>query len=172
MLPWETAGLVVTRTAGRAELHATLLWREGEKPETSMLTEFAPGEDFTGYMRETEDPTSGTRTLEGEVRALDEACLARALEETLRSITRVAALTGSVLEARAVRTDSPRIAETHAVQSVALGMRAEGFPARFGRSWSIATGPEVDVCLGTGGDPELERFVQEHPAWRCAKDVL
>lgn len=167
LLPEEPAGLVVTRAAGRAEVRATLLWRDpADRPETPTLPQPPSDGRYRRFIRETDDPVSASRALEGEVRALDEGCLARALEETLRGIVRVAALTGAVLETRAVRTAPPLVGAPRAVQSLARELHGAGFPVRFGCSWSAGSAPEADVCLGTGGDPALERFALDRPAWR------
>ena len=167
LLPEDPAGLVVTRTAGRAVLNATLSWRDaGEMPQAPILSERPPEQDYRRRTRETEDPASASRTLEGEVLAPDEECLARALEETLRGIMGFATLTEAVLEARSVRTAVPWTGYPRHARSLARELRSAGFTVRFGWSWTVASVPDADVYLGTGGDSVLERFVTEHPALR------
>ncbi|MBA3610929.1 MAG: hypothetical protein H0W54_05880 [Rubrobacter sp.] len=130
-------------------------------PECGALVPLASSE-YRRSIAEIDAPDAANRVLSAELLAFDEARRSRLLEETLRSITNYAALSGAILEMRAVRTARPIISSPQAVEELARDLWHAGLRVRFGRSWRPS--PGADVCVGIGGD--LERRLREHPAWR------
>jgi hypothetical protein len=116
---------------------------------------------------ETQDPGSSGRRIVGEIRALTQQELGSALDDVLRRVTTVAALTEAVLEVEAVRWATPKVASARALQALARDLWEAGFPVRFGPSWTPA--PGADVCVGLGGaSRDLGDFLLAHPSWRIA----
>ena len=165
LLAGEPAGRIFTRNAGSVSFEATFGWRPGEKmPADPLLPEPPPGAGLFS-LRRREDPSSATRTLSCEVRALHADTLAGALDAVLRSVTAHAALTGAVLETRAVRLADPAVPPVALVEELTLGLRGAGLPASFGPSWTPA--PDATVSVGTARlEKAFEAFVEAHPAWR------
>ena len=89
--------------------------------------------------------------------------LGSSLEAVLRAVAAVAALTEAVLEVGALRTVAPRVSSAAALERLARDIWDAGFEVRFGPSWTPA--PAADVCVGVGGDGELQEFLRSHPAW-------
>lgn len=162
----EPAGTVATRTAGVAEFSATLLWDRHEDAPPAPTLPTLPG-NVRCSVAETDAPGEARRELLGEVLALTERDLGRALETVLRSLTAAAALSGAVLETRVVRGARPRAAPSGAVQALALDLWDAGFAVRFGPSWTPAPGGGVAVGFG-GAEAELGRFFGAHPSWEVA----
>ena len=126
------------------------------------------GDEYHRVITETDTPETTSRELSGEIRAFDARFLAGALEETLRAVMRAAALSDAVLGMRAVRVHQPVVSEPRAVEGLARDLLQAGHRVRFGRSWTGGVAPDAAVCLGTGGEPGLETFLAEHPAWMVA----
>lgn len=131
-------------------------------PERGALLPLASSE-YRRSIAEIDAPDTPNRVLSAELLAFDEARRSRLLEETLRSITNYAALSGAILEMRAVRTTRSITSSPQAVEELTRDLRYVGFRVRFGRSWCLS--PGADVCVGIGGG-DLERRLREHPAWR------
>jgi len=131
-------------------------------PECGALLPLASSE-CRRSIAEIDAPDAANRVLSAELLAFDEARRSRLLEETLRSITNYAALSGAILEIRAVRTARPITSSPQAVEELARDLWHAGLRVRFGRSWRPS--PGADVCVGIGGG-DLERCLRGHPAWR------
>jgi hypothetical protein len=165
LLPGEYAGTIATRTAGAVAFEATLAWRSPEDvPPRPLLPELKSAARCS--ITETEGSETATRRLAGEIRAFRPSELGSALEVVLRAVTAVAALTEATLEVGAVRTVSPGVASTRALEELARDIWGAGFQVRFGPSWSPA--PGADVCVGVAGDSGLQEFLRSHPSWSIA----
>ena len=115
---------------------------------------------------ETEDPGSAGRCIAGEIRALTQHELGSALEFVLRTVTTAATLTEAVLEVEAVRAVTPEAPSPVALQELARDLWEAGFGVRFAPSWTLASG--ADVCVGVGTNRDLGDFLSSHPSWRLA----
>ena len=105
-----------------------------------------------------------TREILGEILALSEADLGRALENVLRSLTIAAALDDAILESSATRLEPVRVAPAGPLQTLALDVLDAGFPVRFAPTWTPLS--EGELGLGVGGAEErLRAFIAEHPSW-------
>lgn len=127
------------------------------------------GDEYRRVITETDAPELASRELSGEILAFDARIIAGALEETLRAVMRAAALSDAVLQMRAVREGQPVVSDLRAVEGLARDLLHAGYRVRFGRSWTGGPSPDAAVCLGTGGEPGLETFLAEHPAWMVAR---
>jgi hypothetical protein len=157
--------VIATRTAGVVEFGATLAWRSPEDlPPGPLFPELRSAAPCS--ITETEAPETATRSLAGEIRALKPSELGSTLEDVLRAVTAVAALTEAMLEVRAVRTVSPGVPSARALEEFARDLWGAGFRVRFGPSWTPA--PGADVCVGVGDDGELQEFLRSHPSWSIA----
>lgn len=166
MLPEAPAGTLAPRVAGAAEFRATLVWRSPQDvPEGPTLPE--PPGPARCSLAETDDSEAPARRLAGEIRAFTHADLGAALEEVLRELTKVAALTEATLEAGAVRSVPPRTASPRALERLAQDLREAGFSVRFEPSWT-PTVQGADAYLGVGGDDGLHDFLRSHPSWSLA----
>jgi hypothetical protein len=161
----EPAGVIATRTAGVVEFGATLAWQSPEDvPPGPLLPDLQSAARCS--ITENEGPETATRCLVGEIRALKQAELASTLEAVLRTVTEVAAIKEAMLEVGAVRTVPLGVPSARALEELARDIGAAGFRVRFGPSWTPGTG--ADVCVGVGGDGELQDFLRSHPAWSIA----
>lgn len=110
------------------------------------------------------DDGAGTREVLGEILALSEADLGRALESVLRSLTIAAALTDAILETSAARLQPVRPAPAGPLQRLALDVLDAGFPVRFAPTWTPLS--EGEIGLGVeGAEVKLRAFLGAHPAW-------
>jgi len=115
------------------------------------------------FVEET-DAANASRTISGEVRAFTEPDLRRTLDTVFRSISKTAALSEAVLEARAIRICSPAVTPSAVLEALARDLRDAGFPVTFGRSWSLVLNAETAV--GTGGaEADLVEFLRGHSSW-------
>jgi len=161
----DPAGVIATRTAGVVEFEATLAWRSPEDvPPGSLLPDLQSAAKCS--ISEAENPGTATRSLAGEIRALKPSELGSTLEAVLRAVTAAAALTEAMLEVGAVRTVPPGVPSARALEELARDIWGAGFRVRFGPSWTPV--PGADVCVGVGGDGELQEFLRSHPAWSIA----
>ena len=167
VLPTEDpACTIATRTAGVAEFSATLSWR---RPEDAPRVPTLPPlpETVRCSVVENDDPALGRREILGEILALSERDLGRALERVLRSLTIGAALSDTVLEARAARVRTPVSTPPTALQALALDLWSAGFHVRFAPSWTPV--PEGGIGLGVkGAEEDLRSFLKAHPSWEMA----
>ena len=157
-MPGEPAGLVLPRAAGAVEFRATLSWETPENaPRESLpgLSNTAWDEAVKVRLTEESDPSTGIRTLAGEVRALGRPELGRGLEGVLRAVTTAASLTEAVLEVETVRSVVPSVASPRALEGLARDLWEGGFPVRFAPSWTPVVG--ADVAVGDR-DGELGAF--------------
>ena len=100
----------------------------------------------------------------GEILALSEADLGRALEGVLRSLTIAAALTDAVLETSAARLEPVRPAPAGPLQTLALDVLEAGFPVRFAPTWTPLS--EGEIGLGVGeGEGDLRAFIDTRSSW-------
>jgi hypothetical protein len=157
----DPAGTVATRSAGLVEFRAKLSFRSAaEMPETPTLGDLPAGARLS--VVETDD--AETREILGEILALSEANLGRALENLLRSVTIAAALADAILETSAARLQPVRRMPAGPLQTLALDVLEAGFPVRFGPTWTPLS--EGEIGLGVGGDEErLRDFIGGHPSW-------
>ena len=110
------------------------------------------------------DDGAGTREILGEILALSEADLGRALENVLRSLTIAAALEDAILETSAARLEPVRPAPAGPLQTLALDVVEAGFSVRFAPTWTPLS--EGELGLGVGGDEgSLRHFIGAHPSW-------
>jgi len=155
--------MIAPRVAGAAEFRATLVWRSPEDvPKGPTLVE--PSGPTRCSFAEADDPEAATRRLAGEVRALTWADLGVALEEVLRGLTRVAALTEATLELGTVRSVPPRVVSPRALETLARDLRQAGLSVCFEASWT-PTAQRADAYLGVGGRDGLYDFLRSHPCW-------
>ena len=165
MLPGTPAGTLAPRVAGAAEFRATLAWRSLKDVPAGPTLVVPPGPTRCS-LAETDDPEAATRRLAGEIRALTQADLGAVLEEVLRTLTKVAALTEATLEVEVVRSVPPRAASPQALRSLARDLRKVGLSVRFEPAWTPL--PDADAYLGVGGRNGLHDFLRAHPAWSLA----
>lgn len=166
----EPAGTVATRAAGLIEFSATLLPRRGEDlPKAPTLEDLPPSARCS--VLETDAAgckPAGEREILGEILALSEGDLGRALEGILRSLSIAAALSDAVLETRAARVRPARAVPAAGLQTLALDLRDAGFGVRFAPTWTPLA--EGELGLGVlGAERELEGFLQEHPSWSMVR---
>jgi hypothetical protein len=158
--------MLAPRVAGAAEFRATLKWRSPQDvPKGPTLPE--PPGTARCSLAEIDDPEAPARRLAGEIKAFTHADLGAALEEVLRQLTKVAALTEATLEVGAVRSVPPRAASPRALGRLAQDLREAGFSVRFEPSWTPAA-HRADAYLGVGDNDGLHDFLRSHPAWSLA----
>lgn len=162
----EPAGSIATRTAGCVEFHATLVWSgAGDAPPGPTLPELTG--PFSLSLAEEDDEATAIRKVYGEIRALTEPDLGRALDAVMRAVTARAAVTEAVLETSAVYRCRPGVAPAGALQALARDLWEAGFPVGFGVSWEPV--PRPGVALGVrGAEDELGAFLRNHALWRLA----
>ena len=165
MLPTgDPAGTIATRTPGRIEFSATLWWDTIEQMPPAPTLPPLP-ECARCSVVETDDPASHTRAIMGEILALSATDLGSALDTILRSLTITAALSDTVLETRATRTEGPAATPPSKLQALARDLWDAGFGVTFAPSWMPV--PVGAVGLGVrGAERELDGFLRAHPSWR------
>ena len=154
-------GTVATRSAGLIEFRAKLSFRGVEEvPDGPTLRTPPPSARLS--VVETDD--GATREILGEILALSEADLGRALEGVVRSLTIAAALTDAVLETSAARLEPARPAPAGPLQTLAFDVLEAGFPVRFAPTWTPLS--EGEIGLGVGeGEGDLRAFIDAHSSW-------
>ena len=157
----DPSGTVATRSAGLVEFRAKLGYRSAEEvPDGPTLGAPPPGARLS--VVETDD--GATREVLGEILALSEADLGRALEGVLRSLTIAAALTDAVLETSAARVAPVRTVPAGPLQALALDVVEAGFPVRFAPTWTPLS--EGELGLGVGNDEgDLRAIFGAHLPW-------
>jgi len=157
----DSAGTVATRSAGLVEFRAKLSFRDAEEvPAGPTLGGPPPGSRLS--VVETDD--GATREILGEILALSEADLGRALEGVLRSLTIAAALTDAVLETSAARLEPVRPAPAGPLQALALDVLEAGFPVRFAPTWTPLSDGEIGLGVGNS-EGNLRAFLDAHSSW-------
>jgi hypothetical protein len=162
----DPSGTVATRSAGLVEFRAKLGYRSAEevpnRPTLGAPPSGAPPSGARLSVVETDD--GATREILGEILALSEADLGRALEGVLRSLTIAAALTDAVLETSAARVVPVRTAPAGPLQTLALDVLEAGFPVRFAPTWTPLS--EGELGLGVGNDEgNLRAIFGTHLPW-------
>ena len=162
----DPAGTLAVRAAGVIEFSATLLFGRDELVPKSPTLPATPQRARCSVV-ETDDVAEGRREILGEILALSEVDLGRALGDLLRSMSIAAALSEAVLQTRAARVTPVRAAPAEVLQALALDLRDAGFGVRFAPTWTpLARG---EIGLGTlGAERELESFLEAHPSWIIA----
>jgi hypothetical protein len=163
----EPAGTVATSAAGLVEFSATLLWRREEDLPKGPTLGALPHSARCSVV-ETDDVAGRKREILGEILALSEGHLGRALESVLRSLSIAAALSDAVLESRAARVTPARVAPAAGLQTLALDLRDAGFGVRFAPTWTPLA--EGELGLGVlGAERELEDFLEAHSSWSMVR---
>ncbi|HEX5849737.1 MAG TPA: hypothetical protein VFY59_11130 [Rubrobacter sp.] len=157
----DPSGTVAIRSAGLVEFRAKLGYRSADEvPRGPTLG--APPSGARLSVVETDD--GATREILGEILALSEADLGRALEGVLRSLTIAAALTDAVLETSAARVVPVRTAPAGPLQTLALDVLEAGFRVRFAPTWTPLS--EGELGLGVGNDEgNLRAIFGAHLPW-------
>jgi len=133
-------------------------------PRETVLPELRHDERVRCAFVEETDKITFSRKITGKVRAFSEADLRLTLDAFLRAISKAAALSEAVLEARAVRFASPAVTPAAILEALARDLGDAGFPVGFGRSWSPA--PNADAAIGTGGaEGHFAELFSGHPSW-------
>ena len=160
----EPAGRISTRNAGAISFEATLYWHPDDGVSSGpTLDEPTSGARFFSLI-ETDDPTSATRRISCEIRALYAKQLTAAIDATLRSVTTHAALTEAVLEWHAIRLADPLVAPAALVEELARHMRDAGLTVSFGPSWMPTSC--ADISVGAMGlEDAFESFLHAQHAW-------
>lgn len=160
LLAEEPVGLIATRTAGAADLRATLSWPHPEDVRPPLPGPLAPSVQAI-----TETANGITLCLEKRILAPTERELGAALDALMRATAAYAALAEAVLEVATVCTVPPKVASRPALEALARDLCQAGFPARFAPSCALAAG--ADVWVGTGGTGgDLEEYLRSHPRWQ------
>jgi hypothetical protein len=162
----DPAGTIATRTAGLVGFSASLSWKCAEEVPQAPTLPVLP-DNVRCSVVETDDPEVARREILGEILGLSEGDLGSALEAVLRSLTIAASLSDALLETRAARISSPRVAPATTLQVLALDLWNAGFRVRFAPSWTPV--PDGGIGLGVGGaEEELRGFLEAHPFWEMA----
>lgn len=161
----DPAGTVATRFAGVADFRATLWWDEAPSRVPGCLP--LPGASFKQDLGQSASPCGTRVEVRGTVRALTKEDLGGALDLTMRAVGEAAAVSGAVLEMRALMRAAPRAADPWLAQRLAMDLREAGFGVRFAPCWEPVD--QGAVAVGTGeGDPELLGFLGRHDLWRAS----
>ncbi len=166
LLPCAPEGMIVTRTAGVVQVHATFSWRSAcEMPDTAVLPEPFELSRVRIQAAEEADAEGAGRSLVAEVRALSERDLGATVERVLRAATEYAARSEAIFEARTVRVADPQVTPAGVLEALARDLWAAGFRVSFGPCWSPA--PEAAAYVGCGGAGSwLADSVRSCPSWR------
>lgn len=158
----DSAGTLVTRTAGLVDFRATLDWDGATSSPPPCLP--VPEPFFRHDLEQNLDPTGATLRISGTIRSMSDRGLGAALGLVMRSVGNAAALSGAVLEMRFFREHEPLSAPPGPLQALALDLWRAGFPVRFAPSWTPAgVGP---LCLGGHGqEGALREFLRTSPLW-------
>ena len=158
----DSAGTLVTRSAGLIDFRATLEWDEAPLSPPPCLP--APETSFRHDLEQTLEPTGALLRISGTIRSMTDRGLGAGLDLVVRSVGNAAALSGAVLEMRFFREHEPRAAPPGPLQALALDLWRAGFAVRFAPSWTPAgAGP---LLLGGGGEEEaLREFLLASPLW-------
>lgn len=166
----DPAGTVATRSAGLAEVRATLRWdRPPDAPESVLGAWPPPALSDTVRCDLAEAPLedAAARGVSGTLRAMTEGGLGSALEGLMRALAAAAALSDAVLECRAARLAPPRSTPPDVLEALAFDLWEAGFCVRFAPSWTAT--PAGTVPLGVGGaEAGLRDFLNGHPSWSAA----
>jgi hypothetical protein len=158
----DPAGTVATRFAGLADFHAALWWDEAPTCAPSCLP--SPNVSFRHDLCQTASPCGTQLEVRGTIRAFTGTDLGVALDRAMRAAGDAAAVSGAVLEMRALLVAAPRAVDPSLAQELATDLWAAGIGARFAPCWEPAkTGPPA---VGVGGGPDLTDFLSNHDRWR------
>jgi hypothetical protein len=161
-LTGQPAGTVATRVAGLVDFRATLEWAAPEGRPFSCLP--APEGPCRHDLSETLSPCGTRLEVSGGIRALTGSSLARVLDDVMRRVADVAAVSGAVLEMRVLREAPPRSVNPDHVQALAADLWRAGFGVRFEPCWE-AVGPDGPVLGARGNEGAIREFLGDHPRW-------
>ena len=153
---------MITSAAGAIELWASLAWESPAGVPSENLLPMVSGA-VKPLLVESPGTDEATRFVAGEIRGFDPRSTAQALDDALRTLTSMAALSEAVLETRVLQQAPPWVAQGALVGKVSRELWDAGFSVTFGRSWeSIA---DADLAIGVGGSAELEELFKEGFSW-------
>lgn len=162
LLTPEPTGTVATRFAGVVDFRATLSWDSAQRRVPCCLP---PAGASIRYDLDLLPSPCGRRVeVVGSVRALSKEDMSRALDRALRAVGDAAAVSGAVLEMRAVKRAAPCPADPTLAQRLATDLWTAGFGARFAPCWEPAWDGALAVGAGQG-DPALAEFLGRHQTW-------
>lgn len=101
----EAASVDSTGVAEIIEFTATLTWRRSEDiPSTSILASWSDSGGARLSLKETDHVARATRTVSGVIFGSDESRMDVALDDAVRAVNNLAALTGAIVELRVIRS--------------------------------------------------------------------
>ncbi|MDQ3912168.1 MAG: hypothetical protein M3305_10445 [Actinomycetota bacterium] len=163
LLPDEPAGRISTRNAGAISFSATFSFDpEGAMANGPVALGELSSEARLYSLVTSENVRAARRTISCEIRALSSDALTRALNDALRSVTTYAALTESVLEARAIKRTSPTVTPVALLEELACRLWGAGLSASFGPSWAPIPAAEASVGM-RGSEEDLKSCLRGYP---------